>query len=84
MIKIFKIDSIYIMGYDINRSAIWTKTYYEKNKTKLLEYSKNYQKTHKKPVSAKMRYKPQDIKCYKMDDNKKLTFEKKTIVVYFD
>jgi len=71
------------MGYDINRSAIWTKTYYEKNKTRLLEYSKNYQKTHKKPVSARMRYKPQDIKCYKMEDIKNLTFEKKNYSCLF-
>lgn len=73
------------MGYDNHRSRIWCKTYYEKNKKRLLEYSKEYQKTHKKPISARMRYKPQDIKCYNVEDIKKNTsFEKKTVVVCFD
>lgn len=72
------------MGYDRVRNAQWNKTYYEKNKERLKEYSSKYQKEHKKPVSARMRYKPQDIKCYTDTGIESTKFEKKTIIVSFD
>jgi len=72
------------MPFDIDRRKEWMKNYYIKNRTKLLEYSKEYQKRHTKATSCRTKYKPRVLKVYKDDGIKNTIIEKKTIVVCFD
>ena len=62
----------------------WMKDYYLKNKEKLIEYSKAYQKSHRRATSCRRAYKPRIMKVYKEDDIKNTTFEKKTVIISFD
>ena len=48
----------------------WMKDYYLKNKEKLIEYSKAYQKSHRSATSCRRAYKPRIMKVYKEDDIK--------------
>lgn len=72
------------MPFDIDKRKEWMKEYYKKNKEKLIEYSKHYQKTHRQQTSCRTTYKPRVLKVYKDDGIKNTIIEKKTVVVCFD
>ncbi len=72
------------MTFDIEKRREFMKDYYQRNKTKLLEYSKNYQRLHTKATSTRMKYKPRVLRVYDDDGIKNTIIEKKTVVVCFD
>ena len=67
------------MTFDVERRKEWMKDYYQKNRDKLIEYSKKYQKEHRQQNTTRMLYKPQGFKCYKDDGITNTIFEKKKI-----
>ena len=72
------------MTFEIDRRKQWMKEYYQKNRERLLEYSKNYQKTHTQATSCRRKYKPRVLRVYKDDGIKNTIIEKKKVVVCFD